>query len=1335
MMVPNPTPLWMILFFNGCSPSETVVECLNRKVSAHTLQLLESSISTEAMYATLAQLASVDAFSDPPHLPHVHLASDHIHDASLSHVFNTLTQHSKPMSCIIYTGASMCFAKTTHPSIMDWSVRPLDKPIRIQQGSGSVVCSKIGIAFLPFTHALHARDCMILTIPTFLIDTSHSHIFLLSTSVLRATRIQLVDSVDAPPFLFIVPPTTHAVPQQVEHLNKHLMSMRVQRDANLLVIPLADVSDFENHISLITALPFSWDAALAKLTELFPPLRSTPVTRPSHVADSIRPKSLMHRSETQSLNQSSYSTRYRSQVHHAPSSQRLRLGLVCAGVVSERVFIDLPWFAQNFEIVLICERDSSKLALARSTFPDALFIGDARTIPRMLRRRNMKLDVIMASFPCTDETPLRMLNLYPTTHTADLFRGDLRFEIMSESGAQLLIEENVPSHAESWTHHERIRARATEHGLYSITTYLDAASVGAATSRIRWFNFLSVKPLSHSLDLAAISKLSSTSTPVKAYLSSPENLPSNLWITDVNVDAGLHSNEYHSTNWHRKSMNALTTLRTAMRAHAYPNDVSLWPHLHEQICVLAFSFQSPVSLGLDAQGHLTPDFGCSRFNARAAKLWFLLHNAFAGIDVFPVRFVIDRHPVQSGLWQTKVEDKCIAMLRCGYHTIYDGTTDVDEYLPHGTPVKLTTDWSGRTITLSTVKGVIALVSAIGDQLLRKSDVLTAQLINQMHSDIFLIDQTASRPDMIRLHDPENMLHSPMISSLAHPVGFYTRNAKGLRACSFNGPIRTVTSDLNELVRDNDDNCRYLTLDEVANITAPTDVALRKRWTQLPFANASKEIAGMIPQQALAAVYRSAAVILGRHLPASASRHTLHLMAADLTPTSDSPDVHTASALSVSVASPRAKRRPKAPIRMNPTLTPKSTRNTLKLNSSKKNYIPRQSQALWPSMPRVGSAKFRDQLYRTWYLIHVFPVNPANLEHLIQANPGIGGVLAGASRYLPFLPIDPSRLKHAPMPARSHHIETYSDHDMDPPGSSWVLDVKTITVKSVLGSLPALFVFVESSSGAIVVYPSAKQNAEATKAAISFFLHTARTHYRVKPRFISSDAAHNLNASELDHWKLQNDLTFSVIGRGRQHFTSLAERAIARLTPLANIAAEGLRHTTVLDRQVRPEAYSPFSFAYAARVIVGLSASPMLLRTSGITVSPFKFLAQRQDAPFPMIPFGTTVWYPSMHPSKENHDGLLLSASDPHSLPSFLASPPPKPAMIESVICKIDSPDNSSYMGNSSWMYFFINHRFLSDLLHMQRVHRPKLSLINKPSFCRTLLSIFPIILSNRQTYL
>ena len=158
------------------------------------------------------------------------------------------------------------------------------------------------------------------------------------------------------------------------------------------------------------------------------------------------------------------------------------------------------------------------------------------------------------------------------------------------------------------------------------------------------------------------------------------------------------------------------------------------------------------------------------------------------------------------------------------------------------------------------------------------------------------------------------------------------------------------------------------------------------------------------------------------------------------------------------------------------------------------------------MPRIGSAKFKDQLYRIRYLIHVFPANPANLEHLLQANPGIGGVLAGASRYLPYLPIDPSRLKHAPMPARSHHLESYSDHEQDPADSSRVMDVKTTTVKSVLGSLPALFVFVESSSGAVVVYPSAKQNAEATKAAISFLLHTARTHYRVKPRFIASDAA-------------------------------------------------------------------------------------------------------------------------------------------------------------------------------------------------------------------------------------
>ena len=69
-----------ILFFDGYSSSETVNECLNRKVSARTLCLLESSISTEAMYATVAQLASVDGISNPPHPPTIHLASDHVHD-------------------------------------------------------------------------------------------------------------------------------------------------------------------------------------------------------------------------------------------------------------------------------------------------------------------------------------------------------------------------------------------------------------------------------------------------------------------------------------------------------------------------------------------------------------------------------------------------------------------------------------------------------------------------------------------------------------------------------------------------------------------------------------------------------------------------------------------------------------------------------------------------------------------------------------------------------------------------------------------------------------------------------------------------------------------------------------------------------------------------------------------------------------------------------------------------------------------------------------------------------------------------------------------------------
>ena len=178
-------------------------------------------------------------------------------------------------------------------------------------------------------------------------------------------------------------------------------------------------------------------------------------------------------------------------------------------------------------------------------------------------------------------------------------------------------------------------------------------------------------------------------------------------------------------------------------------------------------------------------------------------------------------------------------------------------------------------------------------------------------------------------------------------------------------------------------------------------------------------------------------------------------------------------------------------------------------------------------------------------------------------------------------------------------------------------------------------------------------------------------------------------------KLQNDLTFSVLGRGRLHFTSLAERTIARLTHLANIAAEGLRHTTVLDRQVRPEAYSPFSFAYAARVIIGLSASPTLLRTAGVTVSPFKFLAQRQDAPFPMIPFGTSVWYPSMHPSKEKPRWSPAVCLGPAQSALF-------PGLASSKACH----DRECYLQDRITGQFLVHGELIVDVLF----HRPQIAI-------------------------
>ena len=295
---------------------------------------------------------------------------------------------------------------------------------------------------------------------------------------------------------------------------------------------------------------------------------------------------------------------------------------------------------------------------------------------------------------------------------------------------------------------------------------------------------------------------------------------------------------------------------------------------------------------------------------------------------------------------------------------------------------------------------------------------------------------------------------------------------------------------------------------------------------------------MIPQPALGAMYRSIAALFSLPRTSQSQHHSSRLMTfvpdlnADAHPENHQPLDHLT--LFLTKNDPSFRTRPKLKLS---TLKykKKTARNVTSITprSSKRKFSPWPPRKNWPPLPKLGAKELRDALYHFWYLLQAFPVNAANLESLFASNPGVTGVTVGASRLLPYLPIDSRRLKFANKPARPHSLDTYIDRELqNAPGS-----IKHISTKSVLGSIKYFYPFVEDSTLATIAYPTANMTADDTQAALSILLHTCRTHYQVRPKVISTDSATNLNPVVLNHRKTQEDLTFTVLGRGRARFTS------------------------------------------------------------------------------------------------------------------------------------------------------------------------------------------------------
>ena len=140
--------------------------------------------------------------------------------------------------------------------------------------------------------------------------------------------------------------------------------------------------------------------------------------------------------------------------------------------------------------------------------------------------------------------------------------------------------------------------------------------------------------------------------------------------------------------------------------------------------------------------------------------------------------------------------------------------------------------------------------------------------------------------------------------------------------------------------------------------------------------------------------------------------------------------------------------------------------------------------------------------------------------------------------------------------------------------------------------------------------------------------------------------------------------------------------------------ENLLGKVVRTRQVTPEQYFVFAYAYAAFVIIGQSASPSLLRTKGIAISPYKYLTQRSTSPHRIIPYGATVRYPSSDSSKETpawNEAIALGPAQSRLLPGIASS-----AAVH---------DREIYLQDIHSGNFLVQGTLLVDMIE----HRPKLT--------------------------
>ena len=153
------------------------------------------------------------------------------------------------------SGASWLFSHVRNPQIVPGSRRKLRKPIRIHQGSTNVLATTSGLILTTMEDVRNPDQGNVLLAPCVLLEEFRPELLLISTGVMRAYNILLVD----PPhphegYMVRLDPERHtSFPYSVADYPPGIATVRLQRQSNnLFGIPFFGTSAFKSLTSLLS---------------------------------------------------------------------------------------------------------------------------------------------------------------------------------------------------------------------------------------------------------------------------------------------------------------------------------------------------------------------------------------------------------------------------------------------------------------------------------------------------------------------------------------------------------------------------------------------------------------------------------------------------------------------------------------------------------------------------------------------------------------------------------------------------------------------------------------------------------------------------------------------------------------------------------------------------------------------------------------------------------------------------------------------------------------------------------------------------------------------------